>query len=48
MKGFIQVDLDASNKGNEAKGKAPKAIPSSLKFSVPVIQRPKNPDEDLG
>ena len=48
VKGKIQIDLGGTRKENQARGKTPNKLPSSLKFSVPVIQRPKNPDEDLG
>lgn len=48
VKNKIQIDLDGAINENQEKGKTPNKLPSSLKFSVPVIQRPKNPDEDLG
>jgi NAD(P)H-dependent nitrite reductase small subunit len=33
--------------GNIAYGKKASTLPSSLKFSVPTIQQPRNPDEEL-
>jgi hypothetical protein len=38
--------MDDGNK-NKAIGKAPSAVPSALKFSIPTIQKPVNPDEEL-
>ena len=47
-KGTIQIDLGETTTKNRARGKAPNKLPSSLKFSIPVIQQPRNPDEELG
>ena len=33
--------------GNIAYGKKASTLPSSLKFSVPTIQKPRNPEEEL-
>ncbi len=42
----IYIGLEGE-KGNIAYGKKASALPSSLKFSVPTIQKPRNPDEEL-
>ncbi|MFP6638373.1 MAG: Rieske 2Fe-2S domain-containing protein [Nitrospinaceae bacterium] len=42
----IYIGLEAE-KGNIAYGKTASTLPSSLKFSVPTIQKPRNPDEEL-
>ena len=44
----IQLRLENIGGKRSAQGKNPNKLPSSLKFNVPVIQMPKNPDEDLG
>lgn len=41
---YIGLEGDA---GNVAYGKKSSTLPSSLKFSVPTIQKPRNPDEEL-
>ena len=48
VKGMIQIEMSGKNKKNQPRGKIPNQVPTSLKFSIPVIQQPKNPDEDLG
>ncbi|MBI4390132.1 MAG: Rieske (2Fe-2S) protein [Nitrospinae bacterium] len=45
-KGAIYIGLEIED-GNKPLGKTPSALPSALKFSVPVIQKPRNPDEEL-
>ena len=47
-KGAIQIDLGKTDSKNTVKGKDPNKLPSSVKFSIPVIQQPRNPDEELG
>ncbi len=42
----IYIGLEGE-KGNIAYGKTASTLPSSLKFSVPTIQKPRNPDEEL-
>ncbi|HIG84991.1 MAG TPA: Rieske (2Fe-2S) protein [Verrucomicrobiales bacterium] len=42
----IYIGLEGE-KGNIAYGKKASTLPSSLKFSVPTIQKPRNPDEEL-
>lgn len=42
----IGLEMDDKKKG-QAVGKAPLAIPAALKFSIPTIQKPRNPDEEL-
>jgi nitrite reductase (NADH) small subunit/3-phenylpropionate/trans-cinnamate dioxygenase ferredoxin subunit len=46
-KGRIKIDIG----GDENKlppGKIPSKAPSALNFTIPTIQKPINPDEDLG
>ncbi|MBT5551535.1 MAG: Rieske (2Fe-2S) protein [Nitrospina sp.] len=42
----IYIGLEGES-GNIAYGKKAATLPSSLKFSVPTIQKPRNPDEEL-
>ena len=42
----IYIGLEAEE-GNIAYGKKASNLPSSLKFSIPTIQKPRNPDEEL-
>jgi NAD(P)H-dependent nitrite reductase small subunit len=42
----IYIGLEGDS-GNIAYGKKASTLPSSLKFSVPTIQKPRNPDEEL-
>jgi NAD(P)H-dependent nitrite reductase small subunit len=42
----IYIGLEGEN-GNIAYGKKASTLPSSLKFSVPTIQQPRNPEEEL-
>lgn len=42
----IYIGLEAAS-GNIAYGKKASTLPSSLKFSVPTIQKPRNPEEEL-
>ena len=42
----IYIGLEGES-GNIAYGKKASTLPSSLKFSVPTIQKPRNPDEEL-
>jgi NAD(P)H-dependent nitrite reductase small subunit len=42
----IYIGLEGES-GNIAYGKKASVLPSSLKFSVPTIQKPRNPDEEL-
>ena len=42
----IYIGLEGES-GNIAYGKKATTLPSSLKFSVPTIQKPRNPDEEL-
>ena len=42
----IGLDLDDKKKG-KAIGKAPSSVPAELNFSIPTIQKPRNPDEEL-
>ena len=42
----IYIGLEGES-GNIAYGKKASTLPSSLKFSVPTIQQPRNPEEDL-
>ncbi len=42
----IYIGLEGES-GNIAYGKKASALPSSIKFSVPTIQKPRNPDEEL-
>ena len=42
----IYIGLEGSS-GDIAYGKKASNLPSSLKFSVPTIQKPRNPDEEL-
>ena len=42
----IYIGLEGES-GNIAYGKQASTLPSSLKFSVPTIQKPRNPEEEL-
>ena len=42
----IYIGLEGES-GNIAYGKKASNLPSSLKFSVPTIQQPRNPEEEL-
>ena len=42
----IYIGLEGE-RGNIAYGKKASTLPSSLKFSVPTIQQPRNPEEEL-
>ena len=42
----IYIGLEGES-GNIAYGKKASTLPSSLKFSVPTIQKPRNPEEEL-
>jgi nitrite reductase/ring-hydroxylating ferredoxin subunit len=42
----IYIGLEGVS-GNIAYGKKASTLPSSLKFAVPIIQKPRNPDEEL-
>jgi NAD(P)H-dependent nitrite reductase small subunit len=42
----IYIGLEGET-GNIAYGKKATTLPSSLKFSVPTIQQPRNPEEEL-
>ena len=42
----IGLEMDDNSKG-KAVGKAPSSVPATLKFSIPTIQQPRNPDEEL-
>ena len=42
----IYIGLEGES-GNIAYGKQASTLPSSLKFSVPTIQQPRNPEEEL-
>jgi len=42
----IYIGLEGET-GNIAYGKKASTLPSSLKFSVPTIQKPRNPEEEL-
>jgi pyruvate oxidase len=42
----IYIGLEGES-GNIAYGKKASTLPSSLKFSVPTIQQPRNPEEEL-
>jgi pyruvate oxidase len=42
----IYIGLEGES-GNIAYGKKASSLPSSLKFSVPTIQQPRNPEEEL-
>ena len=42
----IYIGLEAED-GNIAYGKKALNLPSSIKFSIPTIQKPRNPDEEL-
>jgi NAD(P)H-dependent nitrite reductase small subunit len=42
----IYIGLEGES-GNIAYGKKASTLPSSLKFNVPIIQKPRNPDEEL-
>ncbi len=42
----IYIGLEGVS-GNIAYGKKASTLPASLKFSVPIIQQPRNPDEEL-
>ncbi len=42
----IYIGLEGES-GNIAYGKKASTLPASLKFSVPTIQKPRNPDEEL-
>ena len=42
----IYIGLEGES-GNIAYGKKASNLPSSLKFSVPTIQKPRNPEEEL-
>ena len=42
----IYIGLEGE-RGNIAYGKKATTLPSSLKFSVPTIQQPRNPEEEL-
>ena len=44
--GRIKIGFGEEDNKNTAKGKIPSKAPSSLKFTIPTIQKPKNPDED--
>ena len=46
--GKIQIDLGESEGKGQARGKTPNQLPSNLNFAVPIIQQPRNPDEELG
>ena len=41
---YIGLEGDA---GKIAYGKKESKLPSSIKFSIPTIQKPRNPDEEL-
>lgn len=43
---IIYIGLEEES-GNIAYGKKASVLPSSLKFSVPTIQKPRNPEEEL-
>jgi nitrite reductase/ring-hydroxylating ferredoxin subunit len=45
-KGRIKIGFGAEIDNKASKGKAPSKAPSSLKFTIPTIQKPINPDED--
>ncbi len=42
----IGLELDGRKKG-QAVGKAPATLPKELNFTIPTIQKPRNPDEEL-
>ena len=42
----IYIGLEGE-RGNIAYGKKAATLPSSLKFSVPTVQQPRNPEEEL-
>jgi NAD(P)H-dependent nitrite reductase small subunit len=42
----IYIGLEGES-GNIAYGKKASTLPSSLKFSIPTIQQPRNPEEEL-
>ena len=42
----IYIGLEAED-GNIAYGKKALNLPSSIKFTIPTIQKPRNPDEEL-
>ena len=42
----IGLEMDDGKKG-KAIGKAASTVPAALKFSIPTIQKPRNPDEEL-
>ena len=42
----IYIGLEGES-GNIAYGKKASTLPASLKFSVPTIQKPRNPEEEL-
>ena len=42
----IYIGLEGES-GNIAYGKKASTLPTSLKFSVPTIQKPRNPEEEL-
>ena len=42
----IYIGLEGES-GNIAYGKKASTLPSSLKFNIPIIQKPRNPDEEL-
>ena len=42
----IYIGLEGES-GNIAYGKQASTLPTSLKFSVPTIQKPRNPEEEL-
>ena len=42
----IYIGLEGES-GNIAYGKKASTLPSSLKFNVPTIQKPRNPEEEL-
>ncbi len=44
-KGKIKIGFGEEDKDGP-RGKTPSKAPSSLKFTIPTIQKPKNPDED--
>jgi nitrite reductase (NADH) small subunit len=44
-KGKIKIGFGGDDQDGP-RGKTPSNAPSSLKFTIPTIQKPKNPDED--
>jgi len=45
-KGKIKIGFGDDDDKNSPRGKTPSKAPASLKFTIPTIQKPKNPDED--